>query len=137
PLDDAGVYPRPVQDPLPVWIAVGGTPQSVARAGLLGLPLMIAIIGGSPERFVPLVDLYRQAAERGGHDPAALAVGVNTHAYVADDGARAADEFFEPYTAMMTRIGRERGWPPMGRPQYDALRSARGALAVGAPEEVA
>jgi len=137
PLDDAGVYPRPVQDPLPVWIAVGGTPQSVARAGLLGLPLMIAIIGGSPERFVPLVDLYRQAAERGGHDPAALAVGVNTHAYVADDGARAADEFFEPYTAMMTRIGRERGWPPMGRPQYDALRSARGALAVGAPEDVA
>jgi len=137
PLDYAGVYPRPVQDPLPVWIAVGGTPQSVARAGLLGLPLMIAIIGGSPERFVPLVDLYRQAAERGGHDPAALAVGVNTHAYVADDGARAADEFFEPYTAMMTRIGRERGWPPMGRPQYDALRSARGALAVGAPEEVA
>ena len=137
PLDDAGVYPRPVQDPLPVWIAVGGTPQSVARAGLLGLPLMIAIIGGSPERFVPLVDLYRQAAERGGHDPAALAVGVNTHAYVADDGARAADEFFEPYSAMMTRIGRERGWPPMGRPQYDALRSARGALAVGAPEDVA
>jgi len=137
PLDDAGVYPRPVQDPLPVWIAVGGTPQSVARAGLLGLPLMIAIIGGSPERFVPLVDLYRQAAERGGHDPAALPVGVNTHAYVADDGARAADEFFEPYSAMMTRIGRERGWPPMGRPQYDALRSARGALAVGAPEDVA
>src|SRR5215208_6429244 len=137
PLEDAGVYPRPVQDPLPVWIAVGGTPQSVARAGLLGLPLMIAIIGGSAERFVPLVDLYRQAAERGGHDPAALPVGVNTHAYVADDGARAADEFFEPYSAMMTRIGRERGWPPMGRPQYDALRSARGALAVGAPEDVA
>src|SRR5829696_8346271 len=136
-IDGLGVYPRPVQDPLPVWIAVGGTPQSVARAGLLGLPLMIAIIGGSPERFVPLVDLYRQVAERGGHDPAALPVGVNTHAYVADDGARAADEFFEPYSAMMTRIGRERGWPPMGRPQYDALRSARGALAVGAPEDVA
>jgi alkanesulfonate monooxygenase SsuD/methylene tetrahydromethanopterin reductase-like flavin-dependent oxidoreductase (luciferase family) len=121
-----------VQDPLPVWIAVGGTPKSVARAGVLGLPLTIAIIGGQPERFVPLVDLYRRAAAEAGHDPSRLNLGINTHAFVGDDSA-----FAPHYTAMMGRIGRERGWPPMTREQYDALRSPRGALAVGSPEEVA
>ena len=132
PLREQSVWPRPVQDPIPVWIAVGGTPTSVARAGVLGLPLTIAIIGGQPERFVPLVDLYRRAAAEAGHDPNALQLGINTHAFVGDDGA-----FAPHYVAMMSRIGRERGWPPMGRDQYLALRSPRGALAVGSPEEVA
>jgi probable LLM family oxidoreductase len=136
-IDGLGVYPRPVQERLPVWIAVGGTPQSIVRAALLGLPLAVAIIGGAPERFVPLVDLYRDAARESGHDPAALPVGINSHAYVADTSQRAADEYFPAYAAMMTRIGRERGWPPMTRPQFDQLRSPRGALVVGSPQEVA
>src|SRR5690606_29175776 len=105
--------------------------------GVLGLPLMIAIIGGQPERFVPLVELYREAAERAGHDPATVPVGIHTHAFVAEDSRSADAAFAQPYTAMMSRIGRERGWPPMGREQYEALRSPRGALAVGSPEEVA
>src|SRR4051795_8703609 len=137
PIDDLGVYPRPLQDPLPVWVAVGGNPQSVVRAGTLGLPLAVAIIGGMPERFAPLVELYRNAAREGGHDPATLPVSINSHAYVADTSQRAADEFFPAYAAMMTRIGRERGWPPMTRPQFDQLRSPRGALVVGSPQEVA
>jgi probable LLM family oxidoreductase len=132
PLHEQGVWPRPVQNPIPVWIAVGGTPASVARAGMLGLPLTVAIIGGQPERFVPLVDLYRRAAAEAGHDPRSLPVAINTHAFVGNDGA-----FAPHYIAMMSRIGRERGWPPMGRDQYLALRSPRGALAVGGPEEVA
>src|SRR4051795_1186486 len=136
-IDGLGVYPRPLQDPLPVWIAVGGTPQSVVRAAVLGLPLAVAIIGGAPERFAPLVDLYRDAAREAGHDPATLPVSINSHTYVADTSQRAADEFFPAYAAMMTRIGRERGWPPMTRPQFDQLRSPRGALVVGSPQEVA
>jgi probable LLM family oxidoreductase len=136
PLVNQGVYPRPLQEPLPVWIAVGGTPQSVARAGTLGLPLALAIIGGQPERFVPLVSLYREAARRAGHDPATLAVSINSHAYVADTSQQAADEFYPSYAEVMTRIGRERGWPPSTRAQFDALRSPRGALAVGSPQEV-
>jgi probable LLM family oxidoreductase len=137
PLEDAGIWPRPVQDPLPVWIAVGGTPESVVRAGSLGLPLTIAIIGGQPERFVALVALYREAAAAAGHDPAGLPLGINTHSFVADDAARADAAFAPSYVAVMNRIGRERGWPPMGRAQYEALRSPRGALAVGSPQEVA
>jgi probable LLM family oxidoreductase len=137
PLTDAGVWPRPVQGPLPVWVAVGGTPQSVVRAAVLGLPLTIAIIGGQPDRFVPLVDLYREAAERAGHDPAGLAVAINTHAFVAETSAQADAAFAAPYLAMMNRIGRERGWPPSGREAYEALRSPQGALAVGSPEQVA
>ena len=137
PLHDAGVYPRPVQDPIPVWVAVGGSPQSVVRAGTLGLPLTVAIIGGEPERFVPLVGLYREAGARAGHDPQALRVAINTHGFVAARSGDADAAFAPSYTAMMSRIGRERGWPPMGRAQYDALRSPRGALAVGDPEEVA
>jgi probable LLM family oxidoreductase len=134
-LEAAGVYPRPVQDPLPVWIAVGGTPQSVARAGLLGLPLVIAIIGGAPGRFAPLADLFREAARHGGHDPATLPVAINSHAYLAESSQRAADDFFPSYAAMMSKIGRERGWPGMTRPQFDGLRSLRGALLVGTPQE--
>ena len=136
PLDDAGVYPRPVQDPLPVWIAVGGTPQSVLRAALVGLPLAIAIIGGQPERFAPLARLYREAAREAGHDPAQLPVSINSHAYVAETSQQASDEFFPTYAAMMNRIGRERGWPPMSRAQFEAGRSPRGALLVGSPEQV-
>ena len=131
PLSDAGVYPRPVQDPLPVWIAVGGTPTSVVRAGTLGLPLILAIIGGQPERFVPLIELYRRAAAEAGHRD--LPVAINTHAFVGDDRR----DFAPAYMAMMSRIGRERGWPPMTPTAYEALRSPRGALAAGSPEEVA
>lgn len=137
PLDDIGVYPRPLQDPLPVWIAVGGTPQSVARAALLGLPLAIAIIGGQPEHFVPLTRLYRETASRAGHDLARLPISINSHAYVAETSQRASDEYFPVYSAMMNRIGRERGWSPMSRAQFEAGRTPRGALVVGNPEEVA
>ncbi len=136
-LADAGVYPRPLQDPLPVWIGVGGSPQSVVRAGMLGLPLNIAIIGGEPARFVPFAELYREALQRGGHDPAALPLAIHSHGHLADDSRQAADELFEPYAAMMSRIGAERGWPPMVRQQFEAGRTARGALFVGTPEEVA
>jgi probable LLM family oxidoreductase len=136
-LNDAVVWPRPVQDPLPVWVAVGGTPQSVIRAGALGLPLTLAIIGGQPERFVPLVDLYRQALEAAGYDAARARVAINTHAFVGETSAEADKAFAHSYLEMMNRIGRERGWPPSGRPEYEALRSPRGALAVGSPEEVA
>ncbi len=137
PLNGAGIYPRPVQDPLPVWVAVGGSPQSVVRAGMLGLPLTLAIIGGQPERFAPLIDLYRQAAREAGHDADQLPVGINTHAFVGETSAAADSAFAQPYLAMMNRIGRERGWPPSGRPEYESLRSPRGALAVGSPEQVA
>ena len=136
PLQGRGVYPRPKQEPLPIWIAVGGTPESVVRAGTLGLPLALAIIGGEPARFAPLVELYRNAGRRAGHDPAKLAVSINSHAYVADTSERAADEFFPGYATMMNRIGRERGWAPMERQSFDALRTLRGALVVGNPEEV-
>ena len=137
PLHHQGVYPRPLQDPLPVWIAVGGTPQSVARAGALGLPLAVAIIGGQPERFAPLVGFYRRSAAQAGHDAAALPVGVNGHGLVADTGRAAADAFFPSYAAAMTRLGRERGWAPMTRPQFDASLGLRGHLVVGSSEEVA
>jgi probable LLM family oxidoreductase len=137
PLNDAGVWPRPVQEPLPVWVAVGGTPESVVRAGTLGLPMTLAIIGGQPERFVPLVELYREALAAAGHDPSAGKLAINTHAFVGATEAEANSAFAASYLAMMNRIGRERGWPPAGRDQYDALRSPRGALAVGTPEQVA
>ena len=136
-LDGQGVYPRPVQDPLPVWIAVGGSPESVVRAGTLGLPLTIAIIGGQPERFVPLVDLYRESALRAGHDPATLPLAINTHAFLGTTVEKADAAFMRTYLQGMNKIGRERGWPPSGPEQYRALRSPRGALAVGSPEEVA
>jgi probable LLM family oxidoreductase len=136
-LHDAALFPRPLQQPLPVWIAVGGTPGSVARAGMLGLPLMIAIIGGAPARFAPLVELYREAARRAQANSAQLAVGINSHMYIADSAQRAADEFFGPYSQMMNRIGRERGWPPMSRAQFDAGCGPDGHLLVGTPEQVA
>jgi probable LLM family oxidoreductase len=137
PLENAGVWPRPVQDPIPVWVAVGGSPESVVRAGALGLPLTLAIIGGQPERFVPLVDLYREAARTAGHDPEQTKVAINTHAFVGATSAQADAAFAAPYLAMMNRIGRERGWPPSGQAEYEALRSPRGAVAAGSPEQVA
>jgi probable LLM family oxidoreductase len=136
PLEDQGIYPRPVQDPLPVWIGVGGTPKSIARAGYLGLPLTIAILSGQPEGFVPHVELYRRAAEQGGHDPASLPIAINTHAYVAPTGKQAGDELYPAYAPMMNQIGRERGWPPMTRQAFDAQRAGTGALGVGSPEEL-
>ncbi|HEY1509455.1 MAG TPA: Atu2307/SP_0267 family LLM class monooxygenase [Solirubrobacteraceae bacterium] len=137
PLNEAGVYPRPVQDSLPIWVAVGGTPESVIRAGKLGLPLTLAIIGGQPERFAPLIKLYRNALDAHGHDPATARIAINTHAFVAETSAKADSAFAGSYLQMMNRIGRERGWPPAGREQYEALRSPSGALAVGSPEQVA
>lgn len=135
-LAELAVYPRPVQDPLPIWIAVGGTPQSVIRAGTLGLPMALAIIGGQPERFAPLVDLYRQSGARAGHDPATLKVSINSHGLIADTSEAAADAAFAPYVQVMGKIGRERGWPPPTRRQFDAERSPRGAMLVGDPQEV-
>jgi probable LLM family oxidoreductase len=136
PIQDLGVYPRPLQEPLPVWVAVGGTPQSVIRAATHGLPMALAIIGGEPARFASLVTLYRETAKRARHDPASLAVSINSHAFIADTSRAAADAFFPSYAEAMTRIGRERGWPPTTRAQFDAARSPRGALLVGSPEEV-
>jgi probable LLM family oxidoreductase len=136
PLHDVGVYPRPVQKPLPVWVAVGGTPRSVERAGTLGLPLAVAIIGGAPERFRPLVEHYRESAEVAGHEASQLAVSINSHTYIADTSQQAADEFFPSYAEAMSRIGRERGWPPVTRQQFDTLCSPRGALLVGSPQQV-
>jgi probable LLM family oxidoreductase len=136
PLRDLGVYPRPVQNPLPIWIAVGGTPGSVVRAGELGLPLALAIIGGAPEQFAPIIDLYRKTGQRAGHDPSRLQVSINSHGFLADDSHQAAEIFFPSYAEAMTRIGRERGWPPTTRRHFDASRSPRGALLVGDPQEV-
>jgi len=134
PLDDAGVYPRPLQDPLPIWLAVGGNPESAVRAGVLGLPMALAIIGGQPERFAPFAELHRQAGEKAGHGR--LPLSINSHTYVADTSQQAAEEFYPPYAEMMNAIGRERGWSGIRRPDFDALRTRRGALVVGSPQEV-
>ena len=136
PLTGQGVYPRPVQDPLPVWIAVGGTPQSAVRAGTLGLPMALAIIGGMPESFSPFVDIYRQAGERAGHNPAALKLGINSHGFIADTSQEAADQFYGPMSEVMNRIGAERGWPPHSRSDYDASLHLRGHLFVGSPQQI-
>ena len=135
-ISDRGVYPRPYRGTLPIWIAVGGTPQSVARAGMLNLPLALAIIGGEPARFAPFFDLYRQAARRAGHDPERLKTSINVHGFVAKTTQDAADTFYAPQAEVMNRIGRERGWPPTSRAHFDAARGPRGALFVGSPAEV-
>ena len=136
PLQNLGVYPRPVQQPLPIWIAVGGTPESAVRAGTLGLPMALAIIGGMPERFAPFVHLYRESAQRAGHDPAQLPVSINSHGFLANNSKQAADDYFPTYAAVMGKIGRERGWPPVTRQQFDASRMLRGSEFVGAPQEI-
>jgi probable LLM family oxidoreductase len=137
PLANQAVYPRPLQNPLPVWIAVGGSPASAARAGKLGLPLALAIIGGSPQHFVPLIATYREAYLRAGHDPGNLQLSINSHGHLARDSNEAAVEYWPGHAASMTKIGAERGWPPPTRAQYDMLRGPRGALLVGTPQEVA
>jgi len=131
------VFPRPLQTKLPIWLGVGGTPASFARAGALGLPLMVAIIGGEPHRFRPLIDLYYEAGEKAGQPKSALKVGIHALGYVADTYEQAADDFFPGYAEAFTKIGQERGWPPVTRRQFDALLGPTGALMVGSPESVA
>ncbi len=135
-LQNQEIYPRPVQQELPIWLGVGGTPHSFARAGILGLPLMVAIIGGAHHRFRPLIDLYREAGARAGHAPEKLKVGLHMFGFLGDTTEQAADDFYPGYAAMMSQIGRERGWPPITREQYDATRSPKGAFLIGDPETV-
>jgi probable LLM family oxidoreductase len=137
PLTGQGVYPRPLQKKLPVWLGVGGTPQSFARAGALGLPLMVAIIGGHPLRFRPLIDLYRQSGRQAGHASQTLKVGVHTIGHIAETSQQAADEFYPGYAEIRNEVGRERGWPPISRAQYDAELGPAGAMLIGSPEQVA
>jgi len=134
--NNLGVYPRPYQEALPVWLAAGGTPASAKRAATLGLPLALAIIGGMPEQFVPFVNLYRDSARQAGKDSSQLQLGINSHVYIAADSKTAGDEFFPSYSMMMGRIGKERGWPPLTRAQFDYSRAPKGALLVGSPQEV-
>lgn len=136
-LKDQPVYPRPLQDPFPVWLGVGGTPESFVRAGTLGLPLMVAVIGGETHRFRPLVDLYRQAGVKAGHAPEQLKVGLHSLGYIADTTEEAIADFYPGYAKTFTQIGKERGWPPVTRAHFDAQAGPRGALIVGGPEAVA
>ena len=136
-LTGQGVYPRPLQNPLPDWLGVGGTPSSFIRAGILGLPLMVAIIGGEPHRFRPLIDRYREGGLRAGHSPDQLKVGIHSLGYVGDSSVTAEEEFFPGYAQSFTEIGRERGWPPMTRAHFDAQLGPTGGLLVGDPETVA
>lgn len=135
-LTGQGVYPRPVQNPFPIWLGVGGTPGSFIRAGLLGLPLAVAVIGGETHRFRPLVDLYREAGMRAGHPPEQLKVSLHSLGYVAETTQQAADDFYPGYARAFTKIGKERGWRPVTRAHYDAQRGPQGALIIGDPDEV-
>lgn len=134
--ENRGVYPRPYQESLPIWLAAGGTPASAVRAATLGLPLMLAIIGGMPEQFVPFVNLYRETAQKTGKDLSKLQLGINNHVYIGEDSQRAGDEFYPYYATMMDRVGRDRGWPPHTRQQFDYSRAAKGALMVGSVQQV-
>jgi len=136
-LKNLPVYPRPLQDPIPIWLGVGGTPESFIRAGTLGLPLMVAIIGGETHRFRPLVDLYREAGKKAGHRPDQLKVGMHSLGYVANTTQQALDEFYPGYAEAMTKVGKERGWPPMTRNRFEAQIGPEGALLVGGVDEVA
>jgi len=136
-LNNLAIYPRPLQDPLPIWIGVGGTPASFVRAGTLGLPLMVAVIGGETHRFRPLVDLYRNAGAKAGHSPEKLKVGLHSLGYIAETTKKAVTDFYPGYAEIFTRIGRERGWPPVTRPHFDAQNGPTGAYLVGGPEEIA
>jgi probable LLM family oxidoreductase len=136
-LTGQAIYPRPLQEPLPIWVGVGGTPGSFVRAGVLGLPLMVAIIGGQPHRFRELIDLYRQAGIRSGYKPEQLKVGLHMIGFLGDTTKEAADDFFPGYAHTFTEIGKERGWPPTTRAQFDALRTPTGALLIGDAETVA
>src|ERR1700689_3372449 len=136
-LTGQGIYPRPLQNPLPIWVGVGGTPASFVRAGMLGLPLMVAIIGGQPARFRPLIDLYREAGRRAGHPAEKLVVGLHAIGFLGDTTQQAAEDFYPGYAHTFTEIGKERGWPPATRAQFDALRGPTGALLIGDAETVA
>jgi probable LLM family oxidoreductase len=136
-LNNQAIYPRPLQDPFPIWLGVGGTPASFARAGTLGLPLMVAVIGGETHRFRPLIDHYREAGRRAGHAPGKLKVGLHSLGYVAGTSEEALNDYYPGYAETFTRIGRERGWPPVTRPHFDAQNGPTGALLVGDPEEIA
>ncbi len=136
-LDQQAIFPRPVQDPLPIWLGVGGTPGSFVRAGILGLPLMVAVIGGETHRFRPLVDLYREAGAKAGHPKEKLKVGLHSLGYVGEDPVSAVEDYYPGYAETFTRIGRERGWPPVTRGRFDAQNGLRGALLVGNPDQVA
>lgn len=135
-INNLGIYPRALQESLPIWLAAGGTPASAVRAATLGMPLMLAIIGGRPEQFVPFINLYKEAAGKAGRDLSTLQLGVNNHMYIGDDSQKAGDEFYPYYAAMMNRVGRDRGWPPLSRQQFDYSRSANGALMVGSVQQV-
>lgn len=135
-ISNRGVYPRPFNKKLPIWVAVGGTPESVARAAQYGLPVTLAIIGGMPARFAPFAQIYREVYKESGHDMNALQFGVNSHTYIAEDSKQAANEFYPTYADVMSRIGRERGWPGMSRQQFDASTAKEGALLVGSPQQV-
>ena len=135
-INNKGVYPRPFQNKLPVWVAVGGTPESVVRAAQFGLPLALAIIGGTPAAFAPLIQLYKDFYKKAGHDLNKMQLSINSHTYVADDSQQARDEFYPPYSDVMNRIGKERGWQPGTRQQFDASTSPNGALLVGSPQQV-
>jgi probable LLM family oxidoreductase len=137
PLKNQPVYPRPMQYPIPIWVGVGGTPESFIRAGALGLPLMVAVIGGETHRFRPLVDLYREAGKRAGYTTEQLKVGMHSLGYVANTTEEALADFYPGYAEAMTRVGKERGWPPMTRGRFDAQRGTKGALLVGSAQEVA
>jgi probable LLM family oxidoreductase len=136
-LTGQGVYPRPVQNPFPIRVGVGGTPQSFGRAGLLGLPLAVAIIGGEPRRFRPLIDFYRESGDRAGHTADKLDVSIHSIGFIADTTEQAASDFYPSYSELFNRIGKERGWPPISRAQFDASRGPTGALVIGDPETVA
>jgi probable LLM family oxidoreductase len=136
-LENQSIFPRPLQNPLPIWVGVGGTVASAVRAGTLGLPLMVAVIGGATPRFRPLVDLYREAGRKAGHPPEQLKVGLHSLGYVAETTTQAIDEFYPGYAAAMTKIGVERGWSPMTRNRFEAQLGLDGALLVGSPADVA
>lgn len=134
--NELGIYPRPLHGKLPIWIAIGGTPESIARAGMLGIPMALAIIGGMPDRFAPLVQYYRDNYNGAGHDPAKLQVGINSFTWVSDSSQQAIKEFYPGYADVMTRLGRERGWAPMTMEHFELMRSKKGSLLVGSPQEV-
>jgi len=136
-LKNQTIYPRPMQNPLPIWLGVGGTPESFARAGILGLPLMVAIIGGETHRFRPLIDLYRASGIKAGHPPEKLKVGLHSLGYVGKNSQEAVDNYYPGYAETFTRIGKERGWPPVTRERFNTQTGLTGALLVGGPEEIA
>jgi len=137
PLQDQAIYPRPQQDPFPIWVGVGGSPESIVRAATRGLPVALAIIGGNPDRFAFFADLHRKTLVESGHDPAAAPLAVHAHGFVADSDEQAADEYYNAYAVAMTQLGRERGWGPMTRPQFEMMRSPEGSLVLGDVETVA